>query len=253
MFIGQYAAEIQNLATALHKAYRRLEKNSDNEALHDLRIAVRRIRSLIGPLRSLPENHALREATAAVGRLTTPTRDMEVLIVELQKQGYSALADARRASLETEYRQITQAPEMQHLFAELEQWPAAFARSRLGDDSAELKRTISKALTRQIRKLHAGVHDAEFDRHQLRILVKRTRYLTDAFPSLSPLPNNAAASLKKAQTALGAWHDHFQWCLRVQQEDELESLAQKWADAAEQELEVAETALKKLARLLPSE
>jgi CHAD domain-containing protein len=116
-----------------------------------------------------------------------------------------------------------------------------------------LKHKLLMTMNGQIRKLHAGVHDAEFDRHQLRILVKRTRYLTDAFPSLSPLPNDAAASLKKAQAALGAWHDHFQWCLRVQQEDELESLAQKWADAAEQELEVAETALKKLARLLPSE
>lgn len=253
MLLDKYVVEIQNLTAALRDAYRRLDENTDDEALHDLRIAVRRIRSLIGPLRSLPENHALREAAAEVGRLTTPTRDLEVLIVELQERGYTTLASARRTSLPAEYRQIVQAPELQRLFAELEEWPAAFARSKLGNDSHELNRVLVKALTRQVRKLHAGVADAEFDRHQLRILVKRTRYINDAFPSMSPLPAVAAASLKKTQAALGAWHDHYQWCLRAQQEADLGPLAQEWADAGKQALMVAEAALKKLAGVLPHE
>ncbi|PBK03679.1 metal-chelation protein CHAD [Pseudomonas abyssi] len=253
MFLDKYVAEIQNLTAVLRDAYRRLDENTDDEALHDLRIAVRRIRSLLGPLGSLPENQALREAAAEVGRLTTPTRDLEVLIAELDQRGYSALADGRRKLLQAEYREIVQAPELQRLFAELKQWPAAFARSDLGGDSPELKRIIGKALNRQVRKLYAGVTDAEFDRHKLRILVKRTRYITDAFPSLSPLPAVATTSLKKAQSALGGWHDHYQWCLRGQQEVDLEPLVKGWSKAQKEELKAAEAALKKLANTLPSE
>jgi len=228
-----------------------LDEAADEEALHDLRISVRRIRSLITPLRSQPESQALRKAAADVGRLTTPTRDLEVLIVELQKRGHDTLADVRRQRLQTEYRQIVAAPELQRLFAALQQWPAAFRESKIGGDSQKLKRIIGKALTKQVKKLHAALEDAEFDRHQLRILVKRTRYLTDAFPQLSPLPSAATKSLKKAQAALGAWHDHFQWGLAVRRESDLQPLALQWKEASEQELKEAEVALSELARLLP--
>nr|WP_242070876.1 MULTISPECIES: CHAD domain-containing protein [Pseudomonas] len=43
---------------------------TDSEALHDLRIAVRRIRSLLRPMRALSEVAALNFAAAGVGRLT---------------------------------------------------------------------------------------------------------------------------------------------------------------------------------------
>ncbi|MFA5679452.1 MAG: CHAD domain-containing protein [Pseudomonas sp.] len=251
MFTDNYVTEIRGLEEALLGAYRRLDEAADEEALHDLRISVRRIRSLITPLRSQPESQALRKAAADVGRLTTPTRDLEVLIVELQKRGHDTLADVRRQRLQTEYRQIVAAPELQRLFAALQQWPAAFRESKIGGDSQKLKRIIGKALTKQVKKLHAALEDAEFDRHQLRILVKRTRYLTDAFPQLSPLPSAATKSLKKAQAALGAWHDHFQWGLAVRRESDLQPLALQWKEASEQELKEAEVALSELARLLP--
>lgn len=251
VFTDSYVVEIRSLEETLLGAYRRLDEGVDGEALHDLRIAVRRIRSLTAPLRSQPESHALREAAADVGRLTTPTRDLEVLIVELQQRGHHSLADARRPRLQAEHRQIVAAPELQRLFAALQQWPVAFRTSKLGEDAHALKRIIGKALTRQVDKLHAALKDAEFDRHQLRILVKRTRYLIDAFPQLSHLPTVATRSLKKAQAALGAWHDHFQWGLATRRESDLQPLAPQWEDASEQELKEAEVALSELGKLLP--
>lgn len=252
MFLDSYVTEIRSLETALLKAHGRLAAEADEEALHDLRIAVRRIRSLIAPLRSLPENQALREAATEVGRLTTPTRDLEVLIAELHQRGEHALAQARLPQLEVQHRQIVEAPQLTRLFNQLQQWPAAFQASGLGGDSRKLKRTIRKALDRQVGKLHKALDDADFDRHRLRILVKRTRYLTDAFPSLSPLSSKATKSLKKAQAALGAWHDHYQWLLRSQQESDLQVLEPAWEEAAEQELAEAETLLRKLAKVLPN-
>nr|WP_235991186.1 CHAD domain-containing protein [Halopseudomonas xiamenensis] len=47
MFLDSYVTEIRSLETALLKAHERLAVEADDEALHDLRIAVRRIRSLI--------------------------------------------------------------------------------------------------------------------------------------------------------------------------------------------------------------
>lgn len=78
-----------------------------------------------------------------------------------------------------------------------------------------LGRTSVQHLDKQAERLKVALADAQFDRHQLRILVKCTRYLVDTFPQSSPLSSEATASLKTVQSALGSWHDHFQWCLKL--------------------------------------
>lgn len=251
MFVDTYVAQLGELEKQLWDARKRLLDGTDDEALHDLRIAVRRMRSLLKPIRSSTETQPLDEAAGAVGRLTTPTRDLEVMIGELQARGLDAEAQRRRQRLRTAYQQILAAGELQQLLVELQLWPAAFRASDPGQDSRTLKRTIRQALDRQIRKLQAGVEDSDVDRHQLRILVKRTRYLIDAFPTLSPLSDKATASLKRVQSALGCWHDHYQWCLKVEQEADLAPLQEHWTSASVLELAEAEKQLKKLARLLP--
>lgn len=253
MFLEKYVAEIQRLTVELQEAFERLKNNEDDEALHDYRVIVRRIRSIIGPLRKLPENQALRDAAKAVGQLTTPTRDLEVLIGELEHRGYPELAEARRGLLQDDLRAIAEAAELQHLFAELEQWQAEFAQSALGDDSRGLKKVINKAFKKHINRLQAGVDDPDFDRHQLRILVKRTRYINDAFPTLSPLSDEAFKALKKAQAALGGWHDHHQWGLTGSQEPDLAPLLEVWAESEQKQLAKAEKALIKLAAALPQD
>ncbi|WP_434606752.1 CHAD domain-containing protein [Pseudomonas sp. Z6-20] len=54
-FVDRFVAEILSLQIALYYSRARLEAGTDSEALHDLRIAVRRIRSLLRPMRSLSE------------------------------------------------------------------------------------------------------------------------------------------------------------------------------------------------------
>lgn len=110
---------------------------------------------------------------------------------------------------------------------------------------------IEKALKKQIDRLHAAVDDTEFDRHELRVLVKRTRYLTEAFPKLSPLSRKAASSLKALQSALGSWHDHYQWCQKALIESDLRPLEKVWQSCAATALDKAETQLVDLAKLLP--
>ncbi|CAI8704574.1 MULTISPECIES: CHAD domain-containing protein [Pseudomonas] len=250
-FIDTYIKEILGLEVALFHARSRLEAETDSEALHDLRIAVRRIRSLLAPLRSLKEVTALREAAAEVGRMTTPARDLEVIVSELEHRGMPEAAATRRSRLKTDYRKILTDPTLNGLFAALDQWPSAFRKSGVGSDSKIMQKVIVKALTRHIDKLHRALDDEQFDRHELRILVKRARYLTDAFPELSPLSKKAAKSLKAVQSALGSWHDHFQWCLKVKLEPDLEPLKHLWVEASIDELHQAEDEMKDLKLLLP--
>lgn len=76
----------------LYESLARLEARTDSEALHDLRIAVRRIRSSLRPIRSMSHVGALNIAATEVGRLTTPARDLEVMIQELESRGFPVQA-----------------------------------------------------------------------------------------------------------------------------------------------------------------
>jgi CHAD domain-containing protein len=124
-----------------------------------------------------------------------------------------------------EHRIIVRHGTLLDFFEELDQWPSTFRTSAPGTDSRLLKHMIKKSLSRQINKLHLALDDEQYDRHELQILVKRMRYLTDAFSELSPLSKSATKSLKAVQAALGARHDHFQWRLKAQSEHDLAPLA----------------------------
>lgn len=250
-FVDKFVAEILTLQVALYHSRARLEARTDSEALHDLRISVRRIRSLLRPMRSMSEVTALNNAAAEVGRLTTPARDLEVLIEELEERGFPDQAQFRKAHLDSDYSKILKSPALKNLFIHLDEWPTTFRSVEVNGGLKHVQTQIEKALTKQIDRLHAAVDDAESDRHELRILVKRTRYQTEAFPKLSPLSGKAASSLKTLQSALGAWHDHYQWCQRALIESDLLPLEKVWQRCAATALEKAEIQLKNLAARLP--
>lgn len=250
-FLDKFIAEILALQVSLYHSRARLEVRTDGEALHDLRIAARRIRSLLRPMRGMSEVAALNNAAAAVGRLTTPPRDLEVMIQELESRGYTAQAQLRKGKLATSYSEILKSSDLSNLFIQLDLWPSAFRAVEVNGDLKGVQPQIEKALKKQIHRLHAAVDDDGFDRHELRILVKRTRYLTEAFPKLTPLSRKAASSLKALQSALGDWHDHYQWCQKVQTESDLRPLEKVWQSCAATALDNAEVQLKELAKLLP--
>ena len=92
-------ASLFELQINLLHARLRLEAGTDGEALHDLRIALQRLRSLLAPLRRVADLSPLYTAAAALGALTAPVRDLEVLAAELERNGYTELASRRRAQL----------------------------------------------------------------------------------------------------------------------------------------------------------
>ncbi|VVP67346.1 hypothetical protein PS918_00556 [Pseudomonas fluorescens] len=246
-FVDDFVAKIISLEVSLYHARARLQADSDREALHDLRISVRKIRSLLRPLRIMPEVAALNQAAAEVGRMTTPTRDLEVIIGELQERGYTRQATRRSATLAGHYRNLAGSPVLDRLFVELDRWPELFRTAERAGALAGVKRQVHKALRKRLKQLIDGLRDPHFDRHELRIIVKNARYLTEAFPALSPLKGKSRAQLKSVQASLGSWHDHHQWCLRAEAEGDLLEIAPFWEVASEQALADAEL---KLASLL---
>ena len=250
-FVDKFVAEILALQVALYHAHARLEARTDSEALHDLRIAVRRIRSLLRPMRSMSQVAPLNIAAAEVGRITTPARDLEVMIQELEGRGFPDQVRLRKARLASHYSRILKSPYLNNLFIQLDEWPSIFRSVEVNGGLKHIQPQIEKALIKQIDRLHAAVDDVGFDRHELRILVKRTRYLTEAFPSLSPLSRKAASALKALQSALGAWHDHYQWCQKALIESDLRALEKVWQACAATALEKAETQLVDLSKRLP--
>lgn len=250
-FVDKYAAEIIRLQVVLYHARARLEARTDSEALHDLRIAVRRIRSLLRPFRSMKEMSLLSEAAAELGRQTTPARDLEVMIEELESRGFTQLAKVRRRRLSSEYDAILRGLPLKHLMTALDGWPTEYRSVENNGGLIHIRHQIEKTLVKQVERLHLAIPNTQFDRHELRILVKRTRYLTEAFPKLSPLSKNEAKLLKGLQSALGDWHDHFQWCQKALLEKDLLPLQSVWSRCADSALERAETQLLQVAKVLP--
>ncbi len=95
-FVDGLLAEVIGQQVALMAAVARLEARTDGEALHDLRIALRRLRSLLRPIRGVPGVEELERAAAELGRLSGPIRDLEVLLPALAAEGLRDAQAVRR-------------------------------------------------------------------------------------------------------------------------------------------------------------
>lgn len=213
---------------ALQSARARLEARTDAEALHDMRIAVRRLRSLLRPLPQLPHIAALAAAAKAFGQKSSALRDTEVLLQELHKHDRPRLIKPRRKRLEAGYDALLASPELALLQTTLDNWPNSYRVAVRHGELANLDAVIRKRLARQRRRLTKALRDPAHDRHRLRLLIKRVRYAGEAYPEQARLPARATKALKAAQTALGDWHDRLQWLSRAETEKDLQPLVERW-------------------------
>ncbi|WWG81188.1 CHAD domain-containing protein [Pseudomonas poae] len=226
--VDQLVAQVIGLEVGLLSCQVRLAAVTDDEALHDLRTTVRRLRSLLRPLRELPGVEQLELAAGTVGRLTTPLRDREVLAAYLLEQGYQAAAQRRLQLQPDAYRQVAQSPELAHLLQILDAFPRFIRAAQRQKLLKGLRARIEKRLAKQWRKLGDALNDPSHDRHRLRLLIKRVRYAAEAYPNLDKLPAKAVPRLEKAQGALGDWHDCWQWLAQSEQQLDLLPCVPVW-------------------------
>lgn len=237
---------IIGLQVRLYACCARMQAHTDDEALHDLRIAVRRLRSLLRPLRKDPCCAALDQAAAALGKASGPLRDLEVLAGELSRRGQAEAAQRRLAERMYGYAQLLAGVPLQRLLIRLDDWPQDCRDARRSGQWRANARRVERSLARQARKLGAALRTPEHDRHRLRLLIKRLRYCAEAWSDHCALSRAALSDLQKAQSALGDWHDHLQWLMRAQGEADLTPCVAAWQHCLASAEQLAEERLQAL-------
>ncbi len=239
------------LQVRLYACQARMQEQTDDEALHDLRIAVRRLRSLLRPLRKDELCAALEQAAAALGRSSGPLRDLEVLAAELLRRGQVEAAQRRLVERDQGYVQLLASVSLRHLLIRLHDWPQGCRDAQRAGVWRASRQCVECSLARQALRLGEALRVEGQDWHRLRLLIKRLRYCAGAWPNASQLSQTAMQALCGAQSALGDWHDHLQWLLRVQSEADLRPCEQDWREQLMAVEQQAETSLQTLARHFP--
>lgn len=250
VMVDPLVARVIGLQIKLFACVARLQEQTDAEALHDLRTSVRRLRSLLRPLRGLPAVDRVEAAAKAVGQLTTPWRDCEVLAARLASQGYGAAAQSRANTMKGVYPQVAEAAAVTQLLHLLDSFPGFLRVAQRHKLLGKLRKQVDKRLSRQWKKLTAALQDPQHERHELRLLIKRVRYGAEAYPEQDKLPLETLKRLKAAQGALGDWHDHWQWLLQAQQHDDLKPCVPAWKISLQQAEEKSDKALARLLKVV---
>jgi len=248
--LDEVIAHLIGVEVRLLACQARLEVKTDPEALHDLRTTVRRLRSLLRPLRGLPGVDQLEAVAKGVGQLTTPYRDREVLAAHLHKHGYHVLAAHREMQMREVYPQVAASAEVERLLRILDGFPRFVRTAHRQKLIGKLHGRIDKRLGKQWHQLQQALNDPGHDRHRLRLLIKRARYGAEAYPGVDKAGERVLKRLKQAQSALGDWHDNWQWLLQMEKEPDLLPCLPQWQAALIKAEQNSDRALDKLLQAL---
>lgn len=212
-------SRLQALFPVLEGAAVRLRDPLDDGALHELRVAVRKARTLLRPFRTDAAVADLLEGMRSLARQTGQPRDDEVLLGELVRLGLPRLAARRRPAVRRARQALADSPALPAIVA---QWPVVMAA--LTDDvtSPGLQHAGLRQARRRVTDLLAA---PATDLHELRLAIKRLRYRLQADPDAPP---HLLALLRQLQTLLGRWHDRDVWLQRAAVEADLQPCVSCW-------------------------
>jgi len=235
----------------------RLADSEDAEALHDLRVGLRRLRSCLRAYRNCLEESVPKKLARKLRRLarsTGPGRDAEVQIEWLRgrrphlssyhRAGLAWLLARLEARRRDAYAKL--AAEVDRDFVELERdlrarlsvyrtevhLDAAIPLAILGETTAGILRGQVAELEEHLAGIAAP--DDERVAHRARISAKRVRYLLEPFAEEMPEASEVVKRFKALQDLLGELHDS-----HVLEREIAESLAHAAAERAGRLLEIA--------------
>jgi CHAD domain-containing protein len=209
-----------------------LRADMQADAVHDARVAVRRLRSDLRTFEPLFEAEwalDLRSRLRRLGGVLGAARDADVLLEEVA--GYeSSLPEIDRrevpdgierlhADRNRTYRDVSahlsepQYIDLLEALVRAAQTPQFNARAleTARDLTAELYSPVWKALRKRVRE--AGAMPSDSALHRMRIKAKNARYAAEALaPVCGAEAAKLAACLEALQTALGAQHDAVHAC-----------------------------------------
>lgn len=235
---------LQALQGEYQSALLDLHAERDAEALHRLRVALRRARSLLSPMRRWPAVAPLYQTLGEAARHSGALRDLEVLLQELSRKNVPA-PPALLSAFSEARAHLLKAEALYQVSPALAAWQETKRRQRVPQ-----KRIIKRHLLKQQEKWQAALlrktQTPHPDRHVIRLLVKRLRYTVDTYPKANSRLSTRAKLLKKTQALLGDWHDREMWEAACTPWPELQPMQADWA--AEREM-LAQKADKKIRAL----
>src|SRR5512135_856053 len=212
------AALLEDRLDRVRAARARLRRREDDEALHDFRVALRRLRSLVRVYAEVEEGAfppRLRRELRRLARATNSSRDIEVKLdwLETQREKLrprdlvglrwlaSRLTEGRRRAdraahdlLEAELGGVTEA--LERRIARL--WIAGGSGSHtLGQATAALLRRLAEELDQHLARVRSIADQAEA--HEARITGTRVRYLLEPLGGLLPLAETLVTEFRQLQ------------------------------------------------------
>ncbi|MCX7205831.1 MAG: CHAD domain-containing protein [Proteobacteria bacterium] len=210
---NQFLQIIAVQLSKLNAGRERLLLGQDAEALHDFRVALRSLRSLLPIVlkRSKRLDSRILAAWKALAQFTSPVRDAEVLLLLLAGR-MSVVQQEELAKSHCEGLASINAALVGPDFAVLSQITLQQSRLRIKDcDPCFLKRRIkmqAKDYVKLIDKADKTKRPSLEEWHDRRLTIKRLRYLSLLAAKWLPQKiNDLQLPLKKAQTAIGKLHD----------------------------------------------
>ena len=201
----------------------------DSEFLHDFRVSIRRTRSLLRQIRNVFPDDAVEHFSSEfswLGRLTGPSRDMDVLVLALREgrldvpgEDATAVIGCLRAAQQDEHRKLVEALDSARYRRLLSDWQAFLrgpstsevvplnARTPLAEVISRRARRLYRRIVRSSRAIDGGTAPAQL--HEVRIAAKKLRYLVDISPSFYQARDlgRILGALKSLQRVLGDFND----------------------------------------------
>jgi CHAD domain-containing protein len=204
-----------------------LRANRDAEYLHDTRVALRRLRSLLGQLKGVLRADVQGELCEELRWLAASTgaaRDLDTLLFELRLCPSELALDlgplepvlvAERERLQAELVQAFDSPRARELLRRIRASFSPRASAPRGDRAlAPFAELLAKRLWRRLRQVRSLLKDLRStspseELHELRIACKKLRYLLECCRGLVPPATLevCARPLKELQSALGVVQD----------------------------------------------
>jgi CHAD domain-containing protein len=220
---------LHTLTTEIRQAARDLRRNYEPARLYELRVAIRRIRSLLKH-RGSKRARRFRKTWGSFAAATNRARDWDVFASTAEDLlSPAGLEEFRRlcaAPLQSSHDKVIRLLESARWRAHLKEWKRFLARAlehgdrRDGDFPApalaeRLAERPTSALDAALARARVALvvalqEDDDTSWHKFRIAVKEVRYTAEREP---PVPDGAslAARLvetcKDIQSLLGGWHD----------------------------------------------
>jgi CHAD domain-containing protein len=196
-----------------------LESDPDAEKLHNLRVALRRMRTLLWAYRPILDKGFDTQQRAILKFLANAaghTRDWDILIERVQKHGDPALLDAFRRNRDEAAAKSRETIEEAKLKKTLHDTVSEANRElNTSADRTDLTRFARKRVSAAQRQLKKRMRRASKARksdyaayHEVRKAGKKVRYLTEFFePMLGKKQRNGLKQLKRLQKRLGILND----------------------------------------------